>query len=159
MRVLCFPKIGSNFMTRKPIDVVEEIEAAVAKYGITDVALYDDAFLVHAQNHAIPILDAIAERLPGVRLHAPNGLHSSAINRSTAVAMRRPVSRPFAWDWKAHRTSSFHTGGKTDFQHFLSAVGHLKEAGFFLQADRSVPSGRPAGPVQGTDRRRRGHSF
>lgn len=124
-------KLAPNFVKRHPLDVADEIEAAVAKYGITDVALYDDAFLVHAPSHAIPILEAIAERLPGIRLHAPNGLHSSAINRSTAVAMKKAGFETIRMGLESSSDEFHsHTGGKTDFQHFLSAVGHLKETGF-----------------------------
>ena len=35
-------------------------------YGFSDVALYDDAFLVDAGNHALPFLKLIGERVPGL---------------------------------------------------------------------------------------------
>jgi len=124
-------KLAPNFVKRHPLEVVDEIEAAVAKYAIADVALYDDAFLVHAPNHAIPILEAIAERLPGIRLHAPNGLHASAIDHSTATAMKKAGFETIRMGLESSSDKFHsHTGGKTDFQGFLSAVGHLKEAGF-----------------------------
>ncbi len=124
-------KLAPSYVTRRPLEVVQEIEAAVANYGARDVALYDDAFLVKSQSHATPILEAIAERMPGIRLHAPNGLHASAIDLSTAVAMKRAGFETIRMGLESSLDEFHsHTGGKTDFQGFLSAVGHLKEAGF-----------------------------
>ncbi len=62
-----------GFIQRNPEEVIHEIESAVMKYGISDIALYDDAFLVNAREHALPILEAVAQRLPGLRWHTPNG--------------------------------------------------------------------------------------
>ncbi len=124
-------KLAPNFVQRHPRDVVREIEAAVLKYGVTDIALYDDAFLVHAQSHAIPILETIAERLPGLRIHAPNGLHASAMDRSVAIAMNKAGFKTIRIGLESS-SDEFHsrTGGKTDFKDFFSAVRNLKDAGF-----------------------------
>ena len=77
------------FVRRNPAVVIEEIQAAAIRYGVQDIALYDDAFLVDPARHALPILEAAAERVPGMRWHTPNGLHASSIDRSVASAMKR----------------------------------------------------------------------
>ncbi|MBI5249120.1 MAG: radical SAM protein [Desulfomonile tiedjei] len=123
--------LAPSFVTRDPEEVIQEIERACVQYGIKDVALYDDAFLVHSQEQAIPILDNIAERLPGIRIHAPNGLHASAIDRATALAMKRGGFETIRIGLES-LSDEFHarTGGKTAFRGFFSAVEHLKDAGF-----------------------------
>jgi len=111
--------------------VVQEIEDAVKQFGVNDIALYDDAFLVDAANHALPILEAAAERFPGLRWHSPNGLHAAAIDRKVARAMRKAGFETIRIGLESS-ADDFHrkTGGKTNIKSFISAVRHLKEAGF-----------------------------
>ena len=118
-------------MRRNPAVVIEEIQAAAIRYGVQDIALYDDAFLVDPARHALPILEAAAERVPGMRWHTPNGLHASAIDRSVASAMKRAGFETIRLGLESS-SDEFHarTGGKTDIQGFLKAVANLKEAGF-----------------------------
>ena len=49
-------RLFDGFIQRNPEDVIHEIESAVMKYSVSDIALYDDAFLVNARDHALPIL-------------------------------------------------------------------------------------------------------
>ena len=49
--------------------------------------LYDDAFLVDAERHAIPILEGICSTGLKVRFHTPNALHIRGITRTTARLM------------------------------------------------------------------------
>lgn len=120
-----------TFVMRDPDDVIREIEKAVLQYGVVDIALYDDAFLVNARDHSLPILGAIAERLPGMRIHAPNGLHAAAIDPSIAIAMKKAGFETIRIGLES-LSDEFHskTGGKTALRHFISAVRNLKDAGF-----------------------------
>jgi radical SAM superfamily enzyme YgiQ (UPF0313 family) len=124
-------KMSPAFVRRNPAIVIEEIEAAAIRYGVRDIALYDDAFLVDSARHALPILEAAAERIPGMRWHTPNGLHASSIDRSVASAMKRAGFETIRLGLE-NSSDEFHarTGGKTDIQGFLKAVANLKEAGF-----------------------------
>jgi radical SAM superfamily enzyme YgiQ (UPF0313 family) len=65
-------KMSPAFVRRNPEVVIEEIQAAAIRYGVQDIALYDDAFLVDPARHALPILEAAAETVPGMRWHTPN---------------------------------------------------------------------------------------
>ncbi|MGO9571040.1 MAG: B12-binding domain-containing radical SAM protein [Desulfomonilaceae bacterium] len=128
----CASRIMSPaFVRRNPAVVIEEIEATAIRYGVQDIALYDDAFLVDPARHALPILEAAAKRVPGMRWHTPNGLHASAIDRSVASAMKRAGFETIRLGLESS-SDEFHarTGGKTDIQSFLKAVANLKEAGF-----------------------------
>jgi len=124
-------KLSPFFVKRDPAAVVQEIQDAVQKYGVQDIALYDDAFLVDADAHALPILEAAAERFPGMRWHSPNGLHAAAINQKVALAMKKAGFETIRIGLESS-ADEFHrrTGGKTDMDSFISAVGNLKQAGF-----------------------------
>ncbi len=51
-----------NRLLRSSEAVIEEIEYWQKTYGLRDFVLYDDAFLVDADRHAIPILEEILRR-------------------------------------------------------------------------------------------------
>ena len=74
---------------RDPLAVVEEIEYWQQHYGIRDFVFYDDALLVDAENHALPLLEALARRNGGLRFHTPNALHIRQIDPQIAGLMRR----------------------------------------------------------------------
>jgi radical SAM superfamily enzyme YgiQ (UPF0313 family) len=124
-------RISPPFVERDPIDAVNEIQSAALRYGISDVALYDDAFLVNAENHALPVLEAVAERVPGLRWHCPNGLHASAITPRVASAMKRAGFETIRIGLESS-SDKFHSlaGGKTNVRSFLWAVANLKAVGF-----------------------------
>ncbi len=120
-----------RFVRRGVTEVIREIRGARVRYGVHDIALYDDAFLVDAPSHALPILEHVAEKLPGMRWHSPNGLHASAIDLRVAGAMKRAGFETIRIGLES-TSDRFHaeTGGKTRFEGFLSAVASLRETGF-----------------------------
>jgi radical SAM superfamily enzyme YgiQ (UPF0313 family) len=124
-------KLAPRFVRRSTDDVIYEMEKAHTKYGVQDIALYDDAFLVDAKNHALPLLKHIAERIPGLRWHSPNGLHASNIDEETAVTMKSAGFETIRLGLE-RASDEFHsqTGGKTSREAFLTAVKNLREAGF-----------------------------
>lgn len=128
----CASKLLVPSFVRRPVnEVIQEIRSACVSYGITDIAVYDDAFLLNATNHAIPLLEWAASEVPGLRWHTPNGLHASAIDMSVAKAMKRAGFETIRLGLESS-SDDFHrgTGRKTDFGSFLIAVRHLTEAGF-----------------------------
>ena len=76
-------------MLRSAESVVEEINYWHSIYGVIDFVLYDDAFLVDAEDHAIPIMEKIITEGLQVRFHTPNALHIRGITRRTAGLMFR----------------------------------------------------------------------
>ncbi|MGC8907450.1 MAG: B12-binding domain-containing radical SAM protein [Desulfomonilaceae bacterium] len=121
----------ARFVARPTQDAVRCIEDAVERYGVRDVVVYDDAFLYDAGERALPLLEACAERFPGLRWHAPNGLHVRYLTRKVALAMKRAGFETIRLGLESS-ADAFHrrTGGKTGRQEFLNAVSHLREAGF-----------------------------
>jgi len=123
--------VAPGFIKRAPVAVIDEIAQAIIRWNVTDVALYDDAFLVDALAHAVPVLREASEKFPDLRWHSPNGLHASAIDSTVAQAMKRAGFETIRIGLES-TSSGFHarTGGKTDAQSFLNAVRHLRDAGF-----------------------------
>ncbi|MFH0825780.1 MAG: B12-binding domain-containing radical SAM protein [Pseudomonadota bacterium] len=124
-------RLSPHFVRRCPQDAVREVEEAYRRYNVLDIALYDDAFLVDAPNHALPILNAVAERVPGTRWHSPNGLHAAAIDADTADAMKKAGFETIRLGLES-TSDLFHarTGGKVTREAFLGAVRRLRDAGF-----------------------------
>ena len=124
-------KIVPRFVRRSTPEVVTEIQHAYLQYGIQDIALYDDAFLVDAPCHALPILEAAAERFPGMRWHTPNGMHAAEIDLRVARALKKAGFETIRLGMESS-SDSFHarTGSKVSFHKFVTAVQNLKEVGF-----------------------------
>jgi len=74
-------------LVRSPESVIEEINYWHRNFNIRDFVLYDDAFLVDAKRHAIPILEGIGRSRLDLRFHTPNALHIREIDATTARLM------------------------------------------------------------------------
>jgi radical SAM superfamily enzyme YgiQ (UPF0313 family) len=116
---------------RDPRLVFDEIAYWHSRFGVRHVVFYDDAFLVDAEAHALPLLDRIAAAGLGLRLHTPNALHIGCIDDRVARAMRRAGMRTVRLGLETtdfeHRTR---LDAKVDADQFHRAVDCLKRAGF-----------------------------
>jgi len=118
-------------MVRNPESVVEEIRYRHEKYNVKDFVFYDDALLVDAEKHAVPMLEGIINAGIKVRFHTPNAVHIREISRQTARLM-------FQAGFKTLRlgleTTSLDIRNELDKKvsvtEFIRAVTYLKEAGF-----------------------------
>ena len=118
-------------MLRTPESVVEEVSFWHKEHYVVDFVLYDDAFLVDAQNHAVPILEGIIKSGIKLRFHTPNAVHIRGITHETARLM-------FAAGFQTLRlgleTTAFESRDELDrkvtAEEFKSAVSYLKDAGF-----------------------------
>jgi radical SAM superfamily enzyme YgiQ (UPF0313 family) len=116
---------------RSPDSVVEEIKFWHKKYDQRDFVLYDDAFLVNAEQHSIPILEKIISANLNVRFHTPNAIHIRGLSAQTAMLMRRAG---FATMRLGLETVEFdhrlEMDQKVSEMEFEQAVSHLRKAGF-----------------------------
>jgi radical SAM superfamily enzyme YgiQ (UPF0313 family) len=118
-------------MVRNPESVVEEIAYWHKKYNVKDFVFYDDALLVDAEKHAVPMLEGIIKTGLKVRFHTPNAVHIREISKQTARLM-------FHAGFKTLRlgleTTSLDIRTELDkkvtVSEFVRAVACLKEAGF-----------------------------
>jgi hypothetical protein len=118
-------------MLRSPDAVVEEIQNWQKKYGVRDFVFYDDALLVNAEQHAVPMLEAIVKAGLNVHFHTPNAIHVRGINRRTAELMYRAGFKTVRLGLE---TTAFGQRGELDAKvtadEFVQAVTVLKKAGF-----------------------------
>jgi hypothetical protein len=116
---------------RSPASVIAEIRYWHGRHGLSDFVLYDDAFLVDAEAHAIPILEGICSADFKVRFHTPNALHIRGITAATARLMRRAGFKTLRLGLE---TAEFdlrrQIDKKVSEQEFKRAVACLHEAGF-----------------------------
>jgi radical SAM superfamily enzyme YgiQ (UPF0313 family) len=109
---------------------VDEI-LACTRQGIRDFAFYDDALLVNAETHIVPIMERVLAQGVAARFHTPNGLHARGITADLAHLMRRAGFASVRLSLETvdpDRQQS--TGGKVSTGTFAQAVAHLQDAGF-----------------------------
>jgi radical SAM superfamily enzyme YgiQ (UPF0313 family) len=130
------PYCASSFLTpvfqaRDPDAVIREILFWHRKLGIQDFALYDDAFLVKSEDHALPLLKEMASLNLPVRFHTPNALHVKKISKEMACALKKAGFETIrlGLEW-ADPTIHQQYGGKVGRGDFERAVKNLKAAGF-----------------------------
>lgn len=118
-------------MVRSPESVVEEIKYWQGRFGVQDFIFYDDALLVDAKNHAIPIFEGIVHSGLSIRFHTPNAVHIRGMSRQTARLMFRAGFKTLRLGLE---TTAFDTrkelDAKVTAQEFRQAMVWLKEAGF-----------------------------
>lgn len=119
-------------MQRHPYrQVVAQIERWHRQYGVVDFAFYDDALLVDAAHHALPLLEAMVRSALPLRFHTPNALHIRAIDAETAALMFRAGFHTIRLGLE---TTAFDDRAELDTkvteQEFRQAVANLKQAGF-----------------------------
>jgi radical SAM superfamily enzyme YgiQ (UPF0313 family) len=71
--------LNSGYRRRSPELVADEITFWHNNYGVKNFSFYDDAFLMNADEMAIPLLEEIIRRKLCCQFHCPNGLHLRAI--------------------------------------------------------------------------------
>lgn len=118
-------------LCRDPEQVAEEIEYWHRKFHVRDFAFYDDALLMDAETHALPLLNAIVRRNLPVTFHTPNALHIRNIEDETARLM---FEAGFDTIRLGLETAQFHQRSALDVKvteaEFKWAATCLKNAGF-----------------------------
>ncbi len=116
---------------RSPDHVVAEVSYWFEKYKVENFAFYDDALLVNAEKHALPLLEQIVESRIPVRFHTPNAVHIRSITKQVAKLMRKAGFQTLRLGLE---TTAFEARSGLDDKvtelEFLRAAGHLKAAGF-----------------------------
>jgi radical SAM superfamily enzyme YgiQ (UPF0313 family) len=142
-------RLQPTFIRREPEAVVTEIISCVRR-GIHNFAFYDDALLLEASRHLVPILEGVlAQNLQRVRFHTPNGLHARQMTADLAALMHRAG---FATVRLSLETTDPHrqraSGAKVSTEDVVQAVAYLREAGFGpFQVGVYVLAGLPDQPL------------
>jgi radical SAM superfamily enzyme YgiQ (UPF0313 family) len=118
-------------MWRSPDSILEEIKFWYQSYQVKDFVLYDDAFLVNAEQHAIPLLEKIIQTDIHLRFHTPNALHIRGINTQTARLLFKAGFKTIRLGLETaefdHRETIDRKVTEDDFR---QTAKYLKEAGF-----------------------------
>ncbi|MBA4367004.1 MAG: B12-binding domain-containing radical SAM protein [Desulfobacterium sp.] len=123
--------LSKQYVRRSPERVVDEILYWHQKYRVRDFVFYDDALLIDAENHALPILEAIIQADLDIRFHTPNALH---IREMSNDIIRLLYRAGFFTIRLGLETTSFEDRKSLDQkfteQEFHRAVLSLQQAGF-----------------------------
>ncbi|WP_372678375.1 radical SAM protein [Desulfosarcina sp.] len=118
-------------MHRSPASVVDEIVHWHVNHGVDDFAFYDDALLVDAERHVLPLLEGVVAAGVVVRFHTPNALHIREINRPLARLMFRAGFHTIRLGLETISFEGRQTmDRKVTEAEFVRSVVHLKAAGF-----------------------------
>jgi radical SAM superfamily enzyme YgiQ (UPF0313 family) len=124
----CF--MAPRYQRRSPLAVVEELQYWQKRLNLTEVAFYDDALLVEAETHILPILEELARRNTQFRFHTPNALHARFINREVALWLRRARFATLRLGVETAALGTDRLDQKLDEEELEAALRYLKEAGF-----------------------------
>lgn len=137
-------------MLRSPDSVIKEIIYWHDKYSVRDFVFYDDALLVDAEKHAIPIFEGIIKADLNVRFHTPNAVHIREISQKTASLMFEAGFKTLRLGLEATEFKhSNRLDTKVTGEEFKNAVSYLKKAGFKKnQIGAYLLAGLPGQPVE-----------
>jgi len=116
---------------RSPKSVVEEICYWHEKYDVIDFVFYDDALLVDAEKHAVPILEKIIQSGMNLRFHTPNAVHIQCISDQITDLMYKAGFKTLRLGLETavfEKRKDFDK--KVTEDEFMRAVACLKNAGF-----------------------------
>ena len=123
--------LNPQYNRRSPGHVAEEILFWHEKYGVRDFAFYDDALLMDAEHHILPILEEIIRSEISVRFHTPNALHIRPLSKEVARLLFRAGFKTIRLGLETaffdHRRSLDIKVGPSEFER---ASANLKGAGF-----------------------------
>lgn len=124
--------LNPTYIRRNPQLVVEEIKYWHDYYGVKNFAFYDDALLVNAQNHIIPLLEGVMKAGIDVKFHTPNAVHIREITKEVADLMKKTGFKTIRLGLEtgsfSHRISEMDE--KVNEEEFKLSVMNLKNAGF-----------------------------
>ena len=124
-------RIEPEFYRFETVHVADTIEHLVRREGVRDIAFYDDALLVDAERHLLPILAELKSRKVSVRFHTPNGLHARFVDASTARALRDSRFTTVCLSYESSNPERQRDScGKVTTDQLGAALEALRSAGF-----------------------------
>ncbi|MDF1593890.1 MAG: cobalamin-dependent protein [Desulfobacterales bacterium] len=111
--------------------VVAEIQFWHQAHGVRDFVFYDDALLVDAEKHAMPLFEAVIQAGLDIQFHLPNAVHIRGITDLTAGMMVRAGFKTIRLGLETTAfTQREGLDAKVTAAEFVQAVTQLKNAGF-----------------------------
>ena len=122
--------LAPRYQRRSPLAVVEEVLHWQQALGLSEVAFYDDALLVQAETHLLPILEELANRGARCRFHTPNALHARYIDREVAMWLKRANFATLRLGVETAAPGKERLDEKLQEEELEAALSYLREAGF-----------------------------
>jgi radical SAM superfamily enzyme YgiQ (UPF0313 family) len=120
-----------SYVQRNPEAVVDEIRDRAERLNIRDLAFFDDALLIRAESHLMPILESVVRTGLNMRFHVPNGLHVGLITPDLAKLMAAAGFKTLRLGLETLDPQRYdELGGKASDQAFYCALNALHAAGF-----------------------------
>jgi radical SAM superfamily enzyme YgiQ (UPF0313 family) len=119
-----------NHMQRHPDRVVAEILYWHDGYGVAEFAFYDDALLVNADQHAVPMFERIIQTGRTLRFHTPNAVHIRKITSQIGDLMFKAGVKTLRLGLETTDFTMREMDRKVKEAEFIQAVSYLFEAGF-----------------------------
>ncbi|MGA6927703.1 MAG: radical SAM protein, partial [Desulfosarcina sp.] len=146
-------RLQPRMMHRSSASVLDDIVHWHNRYGVVNFAFYDDALLVDAEHHMLPLLEGIIAANIDVRFHTPNALHVREITPPVARLMRRAGFQTLRLGLE---TTAFDGRRRLDRkvteEEFFRSVRCLKEAGFVAdQIGAYLLAGLPGQTIAGVE--------
>ena len=117
-------------MTLSPKRIVREIIHWHDRFGTANFAFYDDALLVDAEHHAIPMFEEIIACGRKLTFHTPNAVHIRAITPELARLMRTAGIATLRLGLETAEFNQRDIDRKVREEEFARAVSNLMNAGF-----------------------------
>jgi radical SAM superfamily enzyme YgiQ (UPF0313 family) len=124
----CF--LTPRYRRRAPLAVAEELLSWQKRLNLTEVAFYDDALLVNADHHLLPVLEELTRRNARFRFHTPNALHARFINRKVAIWLQRANFATLRLGVETAAPGAKRLDEKLEAEELEAALRYLREAGF-----------------------------
>ncbi len=122
--------VAPRYQRRSPLAVAKELLHWQRTLNLTDVAFYDDALLVDAENHLLIILSEVARQGAACRFHTPNGLHARFITREVAVWLKQANFATLRLGVETAALGAQRLDRKLAAGELEAALAYLQEAGF-----------------------------
>ncbi len=121
-----------NPFRQYPVSMVTDMITELhKKYGVGNIAFYDDALLACSNSHLDVILENIIKKGLKIRFYTPNGLHIRFLTLRTAMLMKQAGFADVRLSLES-ADDEFQNmqGNKSSRSEFARAMEYLEEAGF-----------------------------
>ena len=99
--------------------------------GLKDIAFYDDALLISAKSHFIPLMEEISRSGIDIEFHVPNGLHIRGITPEIATVLKNSRFKTIRLGLEIIRSGKERAiDNKVSYEELLGAISALENSGF-----------------------------
>ena len=124
-------RLAPRRLRRSPEHILEEIRFWHERHAVRDFVFYDDALLLDAERHALPLLESVMQAELPIRFHTPNAVHIREIDGRMAEMLFRSGFHTLRLGLEtAAFEERFELDRKVTETEFGRSVAALKRAGF-----------------------------